>query len=374
MAEVLNLAAKYSKKVDERFTQESQAMMALNSDYDFDGVRTVNIYSIPTSPMHDYNRSGSNRYGEPEELGRNIQTESVTQDRSFSFTIDKGNKKQSQMVMDAGKALGRQIKEVWVPEFDAYVFRKLAAAAKANGNYSDTELTKSTAYAAILTAMEYMGDVGAAENLVCFCSWNFYNLILQDPNFVKTADSSQEMLKKGVVGTVDGLKLVKVPSARLPYGTNFLIVNKKSACGVRQLQEYRTHTDPPGISGWLVEGRVIHDCFVLDEKVDGIYWQGGQKKVLRRLKVTVSDLADGDGNVKILVNPGVPETGNKFMYKLGAAPEVVTNTTNVTSWTPLTASGLQVAAASNKFVTVVECPAAGTTCQGVGSAKIKRNI
>ena len=42
MAEARNLASKYAKHVDERFNRESQAMLALNSDYDFVGVKTVN--------------------------------------------------------------------------------------------------------------------------------------------------------------------------------------------------------------------------------------------------------------------------------------------------------------------------------------------
>ena len=48
MSETRNLASKYAKKVDERFSRESQAMLALNNDYSFTGVRTVNVYSIPT--------------------------------------------------------------------------------------------------------------------------------------------------------------------------------------------------------------------------------------------------------------------------------------------------------------------------------------
>lgn len=46
----LNLASQYSKTVDERFFRESQAMLALNSDYKFSGVDTVKMYSIPWCP------------------------------------------------------------------------------------------------------------------------------------------------------------------------------------------------------------------------------------------------------------------------------------------------------------------------------------
>ena len=130
----VNLASKYSKAVDERFYKESQAMLALNSDHEFTGVKSVKIYSIPVVAMGDYQREGSNRYGTPADLGRNVQELIVQRDRAFTFVIDKGDKIQSMNVSEAGKALSRQLREVCVPEFDTYVFKTLANAAIAHGS------------------------------------------------------------------------------------------------------------------------------------------------------------------------------------------------------------------------------------------------
>lgn len=116
----MNLASKYSQKVDERFYRDSQAMMALSNEYEFTGVKTVNVYSVPVVAMTDYGRTGAARYGTPGELQNTIQSLTLTKDRSFTFTIDKGNKIQSQMVMDAGKALARQLREVVVPRTWAF--------------------------------------------------------------------------------------------------------------------------------------------------------------------------------------------------------------------------------------------------------------
>ena len=96
----INLATKYSNVVDERFTRESQAMLALNNDYEFKGDKTVKVYSIPVVPMVDYTRSGVQRYGTPTDLSRNVQTLTVTKDRAFTFIIDAGDKIQSQMLAD----------------------------------------------------------------------------------------------------------------------------------------------------------------------------------------------------------------------------------------------------------------------------------
>lgn len=353
MAEVRNLAAKYAKEIDERFTRESQASLALNSGYKFTGVRTVNVYSIPTAPMTDYSRSGSNRYGTPEDLERNVQTMTINKDRAFTFIIDKGDKKQSEMAMDAGKALNRQISEVWVPEYDSYVFRKLALAAKEHGNFSNTVITKENAYEQFLNAMERLGDKNVPDKgRIAFCSYKFANFMKQDPAFVKQGDASQQMVKKGVIGEIDGCKIVKVPSARLPAGCAFILTHPSAAVGPKQMEDFKTHLDPPGISGWLVEGRVIYDCFTLNEKADAIWYHGGQQ-IVRTLNVLVADEADGT-NIKVLVNPAA-EAGNSWYYKLGTSATAVTYDMDVSSgWTALSKSGAKIAHGGNTVITVVE--------------------
>ena len=40
-----------------------------------------------------------------------------------------------------------------------------------------------------------------------------------------------------------------------------------------KLESYKAHEDPPGISGSLVEGRIVYDAFVLDNKKAALYYQ-----------------------------------------------------------------------------------------------------
>ena len=119
------------------------------------------------------------------------------------------------------------------------------------------------------------------------------------------------------------------------------------------------------ISGWMVEGLVIYDCFVLNEKADAIWYHGGQA-VVRSLNVSVADLADG--NVKILVNPEA-ETGNSWYYKLGTATTTVTHGMDVSSWTKLTKNGLTVAKGANTVVTVAEAKSDGKAV-AAGTARL----
>lgn len=362
MAGGKNLATKYSNKVDERFTKQSQAMMALNNDYEFTGVETVKVYSIPVVPLKDYSRSGSNRYGTPDDLQRNVQTMTVKKDRAFTFIIDKGDKLQSQMVMDSGKALSRQTNEVMIPEFDAYCFKTLADAATDAGNSDSTAPTKSNAYELFLKGMESLGDNNVPDQgRVAFCSYAFANLLKQDSAFMKYGNTSQEMLIKGVIGEVDGAKIVKVPSSRLPAGCAFILCHPLAATAPKQLEEFKTHDNPPGISGWLCEGRFIYDCFVLDEKVGGIYYQGGGKLK----KLTVQSVGTATGKSTISLIPGQHDSnGKKWYYNTAATKGALLGATQGTaitkaSWTELTAATLEISVTSgHKFIEIVEADSA----------------
>lgn len=258
--------------------------------------------------------------------------------------------------MDAGKALSRQIREVVVPEFDTYVFKTLAGKATERGNYATTAITKSNAYASFLDGMEALGNKNVPDSgRVAFCSYKFANLLMQDPAFVKYGDRSQEMVQKGVTGEVDGCKIVRVPSSRLPNGCAFIITHPIAATAPKQLEEYKIHDNPPGISGWLCEGRILYDCFVLNEKADAIYYHGSQA-VLKGLNVTTAGTASG--KTTILVEPGAPESGNSWMYQLAAdadALDAVTHGTAITdsNWTALSGNGKEVTVASGKTVVAV---------------------
>ena len=100
----INYASKYAQKIDEKFARESMTSAAVNNDYDFVGVKTVNVYSVPTAEMNDYSVSGTSRYGTPQEIENTVQEMTMTRDRSFTFTIDRGTYNDTQMSNAAGAA------------------------------------------------------------------------------------------------------------------------------------------------------------------------------------------------------------------------------------------------------------------------------
>ena len=267
----INYAEKYSSAVDERFAIGPLTSGMVNNEYDWIGVETVNVYSIPTAAMNNYTLTGSSRYGTPAELGNAVQELKVTQDRSFTFTIDRKSHDDTMMTMEVGKALRRQINEVIIPEIDTYRIAALVAGCKSAHVHNSADPSAANAYALFLAAQEDLDNAKVPQG-GCFAIVTpaFLNFLKQCDGFIKKGDMSQEITITGVVGEVDGVYIVKAPAGYFPVGIHCVLTNRMVMPSPIKLQDYKIHMDPPGINGWLAEGRVRYDSFILDEKADAI--------------------------------------------------------------------------------------------------------
>ena len=264
-----NYAEKYSSKVDERFALASLTDAAVSGEYDFVGVNAVNVYSIGTVELSNYTNEGVNRYGTPAELQDTVQTMTLSQDKGFTFIIDKRNAEGSAGAKEAGAALRRQIDEVVIPTIDKY--RLAAMVTGAAKTTTAAAVTSSNAYSIFLDAQNLLMDsMTPTTGRVAFCSPNFYKNIKLDGSFIRASDVAQEMLVNGSVGVVDGVNIVPVPTSYLPSKVELIIAHKSAMVSPVKLADYKTHIDPPGINGTLVEGRLFYDAFVLNNKKSAI--------------------------------------------------------------------------------------------------------
>lgn len=287
---VINLVTKFSPLVDEKFTAEGKTSLITNKDYDFIGTRSIKIYSVGTAPMNDYGRvvttdaNGNpittrtdteslnmiSRYGAINDLSTSIQEVSMEKDRSFTYAIDKMDEDETLGALNAGASLARQLREVVIPEVDKYTYKKIADNA---GKKVQETITKDNAYTSILAGNEYMDEKFVpAEGRVVTVTPAVYNLLKQDKNAVLDTEIGQNMRIRGVIGTMDGVTVQKVPSTFLPEGANFILAHRVATTQAIKLAEYKINTNPQGISGTLVEGRIYYTAFVRNNKKDAIYY------------------------------------------------------------------------------------------------------
>lgn len=305
----INLAKKYSQQVDEAIRRELLSSAGVNNDVSFGEAQTVTVFSMETAPLGDYNpEGGMQRYGVPTELQDSTQEMKMTQQKAFTFTIDKTYAADSpESVRNAGRALQRQIEQVIVPEIDRYRFSKLAELAGGKGYGA---LTAETAYTTFVDANSAITDEEfPIEGRVAFCSNSFIDLLKKDSvHFTKATEIAQQnVIYKGMVGDCDGVAIVAVPKRRLPAGVSFIITHPSCAPAPVKLQEYKIHQDPPGIAGNLVEGLLYHDIFVYNQKKAAIYVHYGTLGAISASAADGKLTASGDVN------------GGKIVYKTGSS-------------------------------------------------------
>ena len=267
----INLVTKFSPLVDEKFTAESKTSLVTNKDYDFVGAHTIKIYSVGTAPMNDYGRNtaGTSRYGTVNDLSNTLQEVSMEKDRSFTFAIDKMDEDETLGAMNAGSALARQLREIVIPEVDTYTYAKIAAGA---GTTVEETLTNTNTYDSIAKATETLDEnMAPVEGRVAVMTPATYTLLKSDPKAVLETETGQDMRIRGVVSNMDGVMIQKVPSTFLPENTNYILTHKIATTQAIKLAEYKINTDPQGISGTLVEGRIYYTAFVRTNKAKAIY-------------------------------------------------------------------------------------------------------
>lgn len=273
----IDLVKKYLPYVDELFTQESKKSLLTNNNFSFDGAQSVKMYKINTAEMSDYGRSGPtggnwSRYGTLKSLDATTETATITKDRSFTFVIDKLDEDQTGGQLAGASALARQQREVIVPEVDNYVYGVMAAGAGTKP--AAVKLSATNIYDEIIKASATLDDaLVPEEERVLTVTPQIYLLMKKSKDIVMETEIGADMRKKGVIANLDGAAVIKIAASRLPENFGFMLSHKSACCAPTRLAAYNMHQDPPGISGTLVEGRVVYDAYIFENKKMGIYYQ-----------------------------------------------------------------------------------------------------
>lgn len=277
----INYAVKYPDIIDEKMVEESKTEQLVGLDVDFTGAKTVKIKTVSTAQLNDYKRTGANRYGTPEELDAIDQEFTLSEDKSFTFVIDKMDSDESR-ALKAGECLDREIREVVVPYIDKFRLAKIVENA---GNETEETITPENVYGAILAGSEALDNAEVPEGgRQLIVSPAMLNIMKQSKLLMLDTNITEEKIASGVIAELDGMDVIKVPGVRLGAGVNFVISHPMAVASPVKLADYKVHTDPVGISGELVEGRIYFGCFVPENKKDCIYASKKGMKATRASK------------------------------------------------------------------------------------------
>lgn len=267
----VNLAQKYSDKLDQVFSHGSYTDDFVNKNYDFDGVKTVNVYTATTVVLKDYDRTATgDRYGGNNELQDVLTPYTLTKDRTFKLTIDDGNAKQQVMAKRAGAIMKAQLQEQVAPEIDKY--RIAVAATGANAVNQKITATAGKAYLDVLKMSEFLDETQAPiAGRVLYVTPKFYTMIKD--NIVTTTHGSEyisKLIGRGFVGELDGVPVVKVPTSYMPTKTYAVMWHKDAILGAKQIMKTRIIPDSELVDGTVLTGRFLYDAFVLNGKKNAV--------------------------------------------------------------------------------------------------------
>jgi len=264
-----NYASEDLAVIDERFYTESKTSMIVNNGLTmtFEGINTVTIYNVGVVSEVDYIRNGENRFGPLVELGTGVQSFVLSQDKAFTFTVDRGNLEDSKMVQEADKAVKRQVREVSIPTTDIYRLSVLAAYAIANSQNTDSALSASNMFQGILAERATLIDAEVpVENLAVYITATAETYLWRDAEFRYACDKAYADNKTGVIGRVLGMDIVVCPASYYVANFGFMILAKNVLVAPTKFNMVRILDEVQGIDGKVAEGRRYYDAFIPTNK------------------------------------------------------------------------------------------------------------
>lgn len=252
---------------EKKFNKELAALAFLegkyNNKFNFVGAKKIVIYSPVTTELQ------------------------LTQDKGFSNILNRGIFTDSMMQKAAGAWLQEEIRNECTRTIEKYALSKWIN----SGNFKRTDAapTNETIVSALKPMFyDFDNEHVPYDGRYLYICPEMLSMIKLSDEWINADKLAEKAMEKGVVGEFMGAKVVEVPTSYLPENCYASLISKEAVMLAKKISEFRIHIDPPGISGWLMEGRLYYDAFVLAQKNAGVC-----TLVLKDKQATVSISAAG---------------------------------------------------------------------------------
>lgn len=275
MANVIHFSEKYKQSLLNGFNKvsETDSLFTHDMDMEFSGVKTVHVTSLKTEKLQDYNRAKAvgtgSRYGDTKEVGDEVQTFTMTQDKSLSLSIDKGNNAEQFNMKKAGAVMKAERDEQIIPEVDKYRLTKWAAEGGIHKELA-AKTDKTNIVSQIIELHNEQLDAGVPDQITLVITRSYLPALKLSTEWTALDSLGGKSLPTGAIGEFDGMPVKPMTSKKMPANVPFMLIYKGSAIAPMKINDFKGHVDPPGLSGDLLEFRMLHDAFVLGKKANGV--------------------------------------------------------------------------------------------------------
>ena len=271
----INLVTKYASKIEERFVPETLVFGKGTARYEWIGTRKVRSITPTTVALTNYDIEDTDavadRFGPLTEVQDVLNEYDIEKDRSFNLAIDKGNNESQNLVKKAGVVMKMEVDEQVIPELDIYALNKYATTTGVQTSAA-LALTKANIVDAFGAAIAGLVNnrVPATGNIAWITATEFAKLVAS-PEFLNLEKLGTKAVGKGVVGEVHGIQIIRVPDSYMPAKTSFIVANPSCLMPVKKINTLRILKEHPSIDGSVLQGRIMYDAFVLNQKTKGVY-------------------------------------------------------------------------------------------------------
>lgn len=301
----INLSLKYGAQIEKAFTSDSYIKAHCKAKIDFTGAKTVRIYMLNTTPVVDYKRSGSSRYGDLRDIQDTVLEYTMTQDKAFNGVVDKGDETEQTITGKAGQWLRQELREQVVPTADRYAFAKIANYGYV---YGLTKPDKTNIVTEIFKARTWFNNHRVPNSgRVLFLPASFTPAVMLSDEWIGLDNLAGKQLPTGTIGRVAGFTIVEVPDDMMDSNHFFTAIHESAVAFPYKISTTKVHTDPVGINGAVIEGRQLYDVFVLGSKADAVY-----SAVASAAKLAAPTITDGAKTAVTLASSGA----GKIWYTL----------------------------------------------------------
>ena len=288
MPNSIALASKFLPILDGIYKRESLTarLLGANALIQFNGANKVSIFKTNMDGLADYSRADGFVNGS---VTAGWEDYTLTKDRGISLGIDAMDNEET-LGMAFGTLAGEFMRTKEIPELDAYRFACLASKDGVSGANADITVGSTDVPGLIDAAEQTMGDDEVpTEGRILFVSEKAYNGL--------KSKITRYLRNEGAVNRnvemYNDMEVVRVPQSRFNtavtlydgsehfgfaptaggYKINFMIVHPSAVLPVVKHDIVKIFSPEVNQTAdkWLFQVRVYHDCFVLDQKVKGIY-------------------------------------------------------------------------------------------------------
>ena len=282
------LAEKFLPILDGIYKRESLTarLLGANSLIRFTGANKVSIFKTDMDGLADYSRENGFVNGS---VTAGWEDYTMTKDRGVGLGVDRMDDEET-LGMAFGTLAGEFMRTKEIPELDSYRFAAMASASGISSASADITVGTTDVPSLVDTAEMTMGDDEVPyEGRLLYVSEKAYaGLKAKITRYLANENGVNKEVE-----VYNGMPVIRVPQNRFntavtlydgstnfgyavpsgSYKINFMIVHPSAVLPIVKHDIVRIFSPDENINAdkWVFQTRVYHDCFVLDNKVKGIY-------------------------------------------------------------------------------------------------------